>query len=246
MSEKSAIEWTDATWNPVTGCNKVSPGCKYCYAETFAERWRGIPGHPYEQGFNLRLWPGRLKLPLKWKKPRMVFVDSMGDLFHEEIPFFFIGCVFHTMEKASWHTFQILTKRSKRLAELAPALCWPPNVWVGVSVETSKYLYRVAHLRQVPVAVRFLSFEPLLAPVGTIDLAGIHWVIVGGESGPGARPIKAEWVREIRDQCLAAGVPFFFKQWGGTQRKKGGRVLDGRIWDEMPINKEANNGCIGH
>ena len=188
MSEKSAIEWTDSTWNPVTGCTKVSPGCKHCYAETFAERWRGTPGHPYEKGFDLRLWPSRVDMPLMWKRPRMIFVNSMSDLFHEKVPLPFIQRVFETIEKASWHTFQILTKRSKRLADLAPDLNWPPNVWMGVSIETAKYLWRADHLRQVSAAVKFLSLEPLLGPLGTIDLSGIHWVIVGGESGPGARP----------------------------------------------------------
>lgn len=237
MSEKSAIEWTDSTWNPVTGCTKVSPGCKHCYAETFAERWRGIPGHPYEQGFDLRLWPDRLDLPLTWKKPRTIFVNSMSDLFHEKVPLSFIQRVFGTMEKASWHTFQILTKRSERLAELAPELNWPSNVWMGVSTETVKYLWRAEHLRQVPAAVRFLSLEPLLGPLGTIDLSGIHWVIVGGESGAGARPLETKWVREIRKQCRAQGVPFFFKQWGGVQKKRNGRVLDGRTWNELPTTR---------
>jgi protein gp37 len=234
LSEKSAIDWTDSTWNLVTGCNKVSPGCKHCYAETFAERWRGIPGHPYEQGFDLRLWPERLELPLAWKKPRKTFVNSMSDLFHEKVPLDFIRRVFGTMERASWHTFQILTKRSERLAELAPDLGWPPNVWIGVSIETAEYLWRADHLRKVPAAVRFLSLEPLLGPLGTLDLSGVDWVIVGGESGPGARPIEAEWIREIREQCRAASVPFFFKQWGGVQKKRNGRVLDGRTWDAMP------------
>jgi len=234
MSEKSAIEWTDSTWNPVTGCNKVSPGCKHCYAEVFAERWRGIPGHPYEQGFDLRVWPDRLNLPLTWKKPRTIFVNSMSDLFHEKVPLAFIQTVFHTMEKASWHTFQVLTKRSERLADLAPHLNWPANVWMGVSIESYGYQSRADHLRKVPAAVRFLSLEPLLGPLDTLDVSGIHWVIVGGESGPGARPIEAEWVRKIREQCCAARVPFFFKQWGGVQKKRNGRVLDGRTWDEMP------------
>jgi protein gp37 len=234
MSEKTGIEWTDATWNPVTGCTKVSLGCRHCYAETFAERWRGIPGHPYEQGFDLRLWPDRLELPLTWKKPRMVFVNSMSDLFHDGVPFDFIRAVFRTMESASWHTFQVLTKRAARLAQLAPDLRWPPNVWMGVSVERADYLWRANHLRQVPAAVRFLSLEPLLGPLGTFDLSGIHWVIVGGESGPGARPMEATWVRRIQEQCSAAGVPFFFKQWGGTRRTAKGRLLDGRTWDEMP------------
>ena len=239
MSEKSTIEWTDSTWNPVTGCTKVSPGCKHCYAETFAERWRGIPGHPYEQGFDLRLWPDRLDMPLTWKKPRTIFVNSMSDLFHERVPLAFIQMVFQTMEKASWHTFQVLTKRSERLAELAPELNWPSNVWMGVSIETAEYLWRADHLRQVSAGVRFLSLEPLLGPLGTIDLSGIHWVIVGGESGPGARPIEADWVREIRKQCRAHGVPFFFKQWGGVRKKRNGRVLDGRTWNQMPTAPEA-------
>jgi len=234
MSEKSTIEWTDSTWNPVTGCTKVSPGCKNCYAETFAERWRGIPGHPYEQGFDLRLWPDRLELPLTWKKPRTIFVNSMSDLFHEKVPLDFIRRVFGTMERASWHTFQILTKRSERLAELAPDLRWPPNVWIGVSIETARYLQRADDLRKVQAAMRFLSLEPLLGPLGTLDLSGIQWVIVGGESGPGARPVEAEWVREIRKQCRAARVPFFFKQWGGVQKKRNGRLLDGREWNGMP------------
>jgi protein gp37 len=234
MADRSRIEWTQATWNPVTGCTKVSPGCKHCYAETFAERWRGVPGHPYERGFDLRLWPERLELPLRWKKPRAIFVNSMSDLFHERIPLDFIRRVFATMEKASWHTFQVLTKRSERLAELAPDLSWPPNVWMGVSIETARYVGRADHLRKVPAAVRFLSLEPLLESLGTLDLSGIHWVIVGGESGPGARPMDARWVREIRAQCRAAGVPFFFKQWGGVRKGRNGRVLDGRTWDERP------------
>ena len=234
MSEKSTIEWTDSTWNPVTGCTKVSPGCKHCYAEIFAERWRGIPGHPYEQGFDLQLWPDRLELPLTWKKPRTVFVNSMSDLFHTEVPLPYIQRVFRTMEKASWHTFQILTKRSERLAALASELKWPPNVWMGVSIETAEYLWRVDHVREVSAAVRFLSLEPLLGPVGAIDLSGIHWVIVGGESGPGARPMEANWIREIRKQCHAQNVPFFFKQWGGVQKHRTGRKLGGRTYDEMP------------
>lgn len=239
MSKTSSIEWTDATWNPVTGCNKVSIGCQHCYAETFAERWRGIPGHPYEQGFDLRLWPDRLELPLTWQKPRMIFVNSMSDLFHEKVPIDFIRRVFHTMERASWHTFQVLTKRAKRLAELAPALDWPPNVWMGVSIETAAYLWRADHLRTIPAAVRFLSMEPLLNRLGDLDLSGIHWVIVGGESGHGARPLEASWVREIQQQCLAANVPFFFKQWGGAQKKRHGRLLDGRTWDDMPMQPLA-------
>lgn len=240
MSEKSAIEWTNSTWNPVTGCTKVSTGCKNCYAETFAERWRGIPGHPYEQGFDLRIWMERLKLPLMWKKPRTIFVNSMSDLFHEKVPFSFIEKVLRVMEKSSWHTFQVLTKRADRLFSLSGRLDWPPNVWMGVSIETFQYIWRVHHLREVPAAVRFLSVEPLMGPIGTIDLSGIDWVIVGGESGPGARPINPAWVREVRDQCIQNGVPFFFKQWGGAQKKKTGRVLDGRTWDEMPSGHLLN------
>lgn len=234
MSEKSAIEWTDSTWNPVTGCTKVSPGCKYCYAETFAERWRGIPGHPYEQGFDLKIWPERLAQPLTWKKPRNVFVNSMSDLFHERVPISYIKKVFQVMGKASWHNFQILTKRAERLSKIAPQLNWPPNVWMGVSVETPGYLWRVDELRNVGAAVRFLSIEPLLEPIGVMNLNRIDWVIVGGESGPGARPMEPTWVEDIRDQCIENKVPFFFKQWGGFQKKKNGRLLNGQTWDEMP------------
>jgi protein gp37 len=234
MSQNSAIEWTDSTWNPVTGCDKVGLGCVNCYAETFSERWRGIRDHHYEQGFDLRLWPERLELPLSWKKPRTIFVNSMSDIFHEEIPVPFIKRIFSTMKKASWHTFQILTKRSSRMVVLAPELEWPANVWMGVSVETSRYKYRIDHLRKVPATVRFLSVEPLLGPVGKMNLSKIHWAIVGGESGPRARPMDADWVRSVRDQCVASEVPFFFKQWGGFQKAKNGRELDGRTWNEMP------------
>ena len=247
MSVNSTIEWTNSTWNPVTGCTKISPGCKHCYAETFSERWRGIPGHHFEQGFDLRLWPERLDLPLTWKKPRTIFVNSMSDLFHEKVPLSFIRKVFHTMETSSWHTFQVLTKRSERMAELAPKLAWPSNVWIGVSIETAKYLWRADYLRTVPAAVRFLSLEPLLGPLGTIDLSGIHWVIVGGESGPGARPMETTWVRDIRKQCRTQGVPFFFKHWGaigvdGVRRSKkaNGRELDGQTWDEYPIDRTTD------
>ncbi|MCZ6689949.1 MAG: phage Gp37/Gp68 family protein [Planctomycetota bacterium] len=234
MSDGSTIEWTDATWNPVTGCTKVSPGCKNCYAETFAERWRGIPGHHYEQGFDLKLWPERLDLPLRWKKPRRVFVNSMSDLFHEDVPYDYIRRVFDTMGRAGRHTFQVLTKRSERLAELAGRLDWPPNVWMGVSVEREDYLWRISHLRKTPAAVRFLSVEPLLGPLPAFNLDQIHWVIVGGESGPKARPMKAQWVRDIRRLCIQQRVPFFFKQWGGVRKKAAGRILDGRTWDEIP------------
>jgi len=234
VSEQSAIEWTDSTWNPVTGCTKVSPGCAHCYAETFAERWRGIPGHPYEQGFDLRLWPDRLATPLRWRKPRTVFVNSMSDLFHEAVPLPFIHQVFDVMAAASWHTFQILTKRADRLLELAPHLTWPRNVWMGVSVETNDYLWRIDRLREVPATVRFVSAEPLLGPIRTVNLEKIDWLIVGGESGPGARPMAASWVRSLREQCAQAKVPFFFKQWGGVNKKRAGRLLDGRTWDGMP------------
>ncbi len=234
MSLNSEIEWTNATWNPVTGCTKISPGCKHCYAEVFAERWRGISGHHYEQGFDLRLWPERLNLPLTWRKPRTIFVNSMSDLFHEDVPFSFIKKVFHTMEEASWHTFQILTKRSERMVELAPKLNWPTNVWMGVSIENDKYLWRADHLREISATVKFLSLEPLLGPLSAINLFGIDWVIVGGESGPGAQPMDPQWVIDLRDKCIKARVPFFFKQWGGVQKKKNGRTLDGRTWDEMP------------
>ena len=234
VSATSRIEWTDATWNPVRGCTKISPGCKHCYAETFAERWRGIPGHPYEQGFDLRLVPEKLREPLAWKQPRRVFVNSMSDLFHEGVPELFIRQVFATMAEAHWHTFQILTKRAQRLAKLAPRLTWPPNVWQGVSIENSRYVGRLAHLREIPAAVRFVSLEPLLGPLPHLPLEGVSWVIVGGESGPRHRPMKPEWVSDVRDQCTEAGVAFFFKQWGGRIPKAGGRLLDGREWNEMP------------
>jgi len=304
VSDNSDIEWTDATWNPVRGCTKVSPGCKHCYAETFAERWRGVAGHPYEQGFDPRLVPHKLGDPLRWREPRRVFVNSMSDLFMDFVPNEYIAACFGVMAKGSRHTYQILTKRAERLPQwfawmdsLAPAesakwvetvadaerACgevvgtrgaalapgqalavhhaaiaafdkygidsrasrsvvgsfwphWPlPNVHLGVSVEDRKYgLPRIEHLRRVPAAVRFLSIEPLLEDLGAIDLSGIGWVIVGGESGPGAREMDPAWVRSIRDQCLDAGVPFFFKQWGGVRKKLAGRLLDGRTWDEVP------------
>jgi len=241
MSDKSSIEWTDATWNPVTGCTKISPGCKHCYAETFAERWRGVPGHPYEQGFDLRLWPGRLQVPLTWRSPRMIFVNSMSDLFHDEVSDEFIEEVFRVMVQASWHTFQVLTKRASRLAEwhARHREFWNiPNIWIGVSVEDRRFgLPRIPLLRTVRSPIRFLSVEPLLEDLGRLDLSRIDWVIVGGESGPGARPMKREWVLSIRDQCDEFGVPFFFKQWGGVRKKERGRLLGGRTWDEMPVKK---------
>lgn len=237
MSSSSTIEWTHSTWNPVRGCTKVSPGCKHCYALTFAERWRGVPGHPYEQGFDLRLVPEKLEEPLSWKRPRMIFVNSMSDLFHEKVPEAYIRQVFDVMVRADWHTFQILTKRSQRLMDLAPHLPWPKHVWQGVSVENERYAARILDLQQVPAAVRFLSIEPLLGPIRRLQLDGISWVIVGGESGPGHRPVDPAWVREIRDQCVAASVSFFFKQWGGRTPKAGGRHLDGKEWNEMPARQ---------
>lgn len=241
MSDRSEIEWTEATWNPVTGCVQVSPGCAHCYAKTFAERFRGVRGHPYENGFDLQLRPERLTQPLLWKRPRTIFVNSMSDLFHEDVPLDFIEQVFEVMCRASWHTFQVLTKRHERLAEIAPHLPWPDNVWMGVSVENARWKVRVDALRSVPAAVRFLSCEPLLGDLGDINLAGIGWVIVGGESGPHARPMQARWARSVREQCELQGVPFFFKQWGahdeaGVRRskKQNGRILDGRTWDSMP------------
>jgi protein gp37 len=238
MGATSSIEWTHATWNPVRGCTKVSPGCKHCYAEAFAERWRGVAGHAYEQGFDLRLVPEKLEEPLCWRRPRMIFVNSMSDLFHEDVPETFIQEVFDVMVRAHWHTFQILTKRSARLRELATRLRWQANIWQGVSVENDRYTCRIEDLREVPAAVRFLSIEPLLGPIPRLPLTGISWVIVGGESGPHHRPIDPSWVREIRDQCLHAQVPFFFKQWGGRTSKTGGRLLDGREWNGMPAVQE--------
>lgn len=239
MSERSRIEWTDATWNPVRGCSKISPGCAHCYAETFAERFRGVPEHPYEHGFDLRLVPEKLKEPLRWRRPRMIFVNSMSDLFHKDVPDGYVVRVARVMESAPWHIFQVLTKRAERLRDLLETkLAFAadlPHVWWGVSVENRKHgLPRLAALQSVTTRVRFLSIEPLLEALGPLDLRGVSWVIVGGESGPGARRLDAAWVRDIRDQCLKAGVPFFFKQWGGVRKKWSGRELDGRTWDELP------------
>lgn len=241
MPVETAIEWTESTWNPVTGCSEVSPGCAHCYAKTFAERWRGVSGHPYEQGFDLRLWPSRLDHPLKWKRPRMIFVNSMSDLFHEDIPFQYVQRVFGVMREASHHTFQVLTKRHERLSALAPLLDWPPNVWMGVSIENKRWVVRADHLREVPAAVRFISAEPLLGPLTGLDLTGIDWLIAGGESGPRHRPVDAEWIRALREQCRQKGVAFFFKQWGGARAKSGGRLLDGREWNDMPKVTYATN-----
>jgi protein gp37 len=234
VADKSAIEWTEATWNPVTGCSKVSPGCAHCYAETFAERWRGVRGHPYEQGFALRIWPERLDVPLRWKRPRMIFVNSMSDLFHEDIPLDFVRRVFEVMARADWHTFQILTKRHERLAEVAGELDWPQNIWMGVTIENRRFVQRADRLREVPAAVRFISAEPLLGPLEGLDLSRIDWLIAGGESGRRHRLVKIEWLRDLRDRCYDEGVAFFFKQWGGARPKSGGRTLDGREHDGFP------------
>jgi protein gp37 len=234
VSSTSNIEWTNATWNPVRGCSKISPGCKNCYAERFAERFRGVPGHPFEQGFDLRLVPEALELPLRWKAGKLIFVNSMSDLFHEDVPDAFIHRIFDVMSRATQHRFQILTKRSARMAEFCARLSVPANVWLGVSVENADFTWRVDDLRRVSALVRFLSVEPLLGPIEKLPLGGIQWVIVGGESGPRARPMKAEWVRSLRDQCLRRRVPFFFKQWGGVQKHRTGRELDGLLWNGMP------------
>ena len=239
MSLNSHIEWTDATWNPVRGCTKISPGCKHCYAETFAERFRGVKGHPYEQGFDLRLAVNKLVEPFNWRTPKLVFVNSMSDLFHESVPESYIRAVCRIMVTAKWHTFQVLTKRSERLKELLTGpvsfAADQEHIWWGVSVEDREYgLPRVQHLQQIPAKVRFLSIEPLLEDLGQFDLSGISWAIVGGESGPGARPMKKEWVVSVRDHCRESRVPFFFKQWGGVRKAKNGRLLEGRTYDEYP------------
>ena len=242
MAGSTTIEWTDATWNPVTGCTKISAGCDNCYAARFSERFRGVPGHPFETGFDLTLRPERLSHPLTWKRPRMIFVNSMSDLFHKSIPKAHISAVFDTMESAHWHTYQILTKRSSllqkflndRYRDRSP----PMHIWLGVSIENESAKSRITHLQRANAGVRFLSIEPLIAPVGKLSLDKIHWVIVGGESGPRARPMNEEWARDIRNQCVRARIPFFFKQWGGRSPKTGGRVLDGRTWSEFPRARE--------
>ena len=234
MAERSTIEWTEATWNPVTGCSKVSAGCKHCYAERLAHRLQAMGSVRYRNGFAVTLHPDALDLPQRWRQPRMIFVNSMSDLFHEHVPLEFIQRVFATMRACPQHTFQVLTKRSARLRDLAPHLDWAPNIWMGVSVEDRRVIHRIHDLQAVPAHVRFLSCEPLLGPLDDLPLDGIHWVIVGGESGPGARPMQAAWVRAIRDQCRRADVPFFFKQWGGARKDLTGRELDGRTYDAMP------------
>ncbi len=242
MADHTAIEWTDATWNPVTGCSKVSPGCKHCYAERLAKRLRAMGNSRYANGFAAALHPDQLWLPVRWRQPRRIFVNSMSDLFHEDVPEDFIRQVFAVMRRAEWHTFQVLTKRASRLAAVGPRLPWPPNVWIGVSVESEPYVTRIAHLATIPAAVRFLSLEPLLAPIPELPLDSIDWVIVGGESGPQARKMDVVWVREIRDQCICARIPFFFKQWGGCRPKANGRVLDGREWSQYPAAPSSRLG----
>ena len=245
MAITTQIEWTDTTWNPVTGCSKITRGCDFCYAERFAERFRGVLGHPFERGFDLTLRPERLRQPLSWRDPRRVFVNSMSDLFHKEVPKSFIDSVFDTMEEANWHTFQILTKRSSLMVRYLRGRYGgdlaPPHIWLGVSVEDAKNVVRLKHLRTAQASIKFVSFEPLLGRVGTIDLSGIDWAIVGGESGPRARPMVEGWATEIRDQCRAASVAFFFKQWGGIRPKSGGRLLRGREWNQYPSVPEGNS-----
>lgn len=231
---KSNIEWTDATWNPVTGCTKISPGCKHCYAERMAKRLKAMGQKNYVNGFELALQPHMLEVPLRWRQPSQVFVNSMSDLFHRDVPATYIKGVFDIMRRADWHQYQVLTKRSDRLLELAPELPWEPQIWMGVSVEGEHYQSRIDDFRQTGAQIKFLSLEPLLGPLPKLNLRGIDWVIVGGESGPGARPMQPDWVRQIRDQCLHTKVPFFFKQWGGPVKSRTGRLLDGRTWDGMP------------
>lgn len=238
MAQSSEIEWTDATWNPVTGCTKIGPGCDNCYAERFAERWRGIPGHAYEQGFDLRLWPSRLGQPAAWKRSRMIFVNSMSDLFHKDVDRKHIDRVFDAMEDADWHVYQVLTKRSSLMRDYMRRRYGsqpvPRHIWLGVSVEDAPRASRIEHLKQIDSEARFISFEPLLGPIGEVDLSGIAWAIVGGESGPGARQMDGRWATEIREQCDRDGVAFFFKQWGGARPKSGGRLLDGEVWNGFP------------
>jgi protein gp37 len=235
MAQGSGIEWTESTWNPVTGCTKISPGCKHCYAERMAERLQAMGQPNYVNGFKLALHPHMLELPLKWKKPQTIFVNSMSDLFHRDVPVSYIHQVFDIMSRAHWHRFQVLTKRAERLQELSGQLDWADNIWMGVSVENDGYRHRIDHLRATGARVKFLSLEPLLGPLPNLDLSGVDWVIVGGESGPGARPMDPAWVTDLRDQCCKADVPFFFKQWGGRNKKQAGRVLEGRVWDEIPV-----------
>ncbi len=235
MSTQSGIEWTETTWNPVTGCTKISHGCKFCYADRMAKRLQAMGVDKYRNGFSVTMHPSTLKDPLKWRKPRLVFVNSMSDLFHEEVSLSFIKAVFETMNQASHHTFQVLTKRPNRVLDLNQHLTWSPNIWLGTSIESQRWQFRLEELRATGAQTKFLSLEPLLGPLSGIPLNEIDWVIVGGESGPGARPMEPDWVREIRDSCLQKDVPFFFKQWGGVFKKRTGRVLDGRTWDQIPV-----------
>lgn len=241
MAKGSGIEWTESTWNPVTGCTKISPGCKHCYAERMAERLQAMGQANYADGFKLTMQPHMLELPLGWKKPQTIFVNSMSDLFHKEVPLDYVQRVFDVMGRAHWHRFQVLTKRAGRLAQLSSKLEWAPNIWMGVSVETEKYQSRIDDLRQTGAEIKFLSLEPLLGPLPNLNLSGMDWVIVGGESGSKARPVDEEWVTDLRDQCRRAKVPFFFKQWGGKNKKKAGRELEGRTWDEMPTEPAPPN-----
>ena len=235
MVSKSTIEWTESTWNPLTGCTKISPGCKYCYAERMSKRLKAMGQGNYKKGFKLSVHTHTLEAPLKWKKPQTIFVNSMSDLFHEKTPDNFIARVFDVMTQADWHRFQVLTKRSERLSKLASQLPWRSQVWMGVSVENQDYVYRIDHLRSTGAKIKFLSLEPLIGPISNLNLNGIDWVIVGGESGPGSRPMNPSWVIDIKNQCLKKKVPFFFKQWGGFNKKKNGRMLEKRTWDEMPL-----------
>jgi protein gp37 len=234
MALGSSIEWTEATWNAVTGCSKISAGCANCYAERMARRLKAMRLPNYSRGFKVTLHEELLTLPLRWRKPKMIFVNSMSDLFHEKVPDDFIIHIFDVMNRASWHQFQILTKRSSRLSRMSPILPWTDNIWMGVTVEDQRCACRVDHLRRTSAALKFISMEPLLGPISALDLSGINWVIVGGESGPGARPLKEEWVIDIKEKCQKSNIPFFFKQWGGVNRKKRGRLLEGRLWNQMP------------
>lgn len=242
MAGPSAIEWTEATWNPVTGCSKISAGCKHCYAERMSFRLRAMGKPQYVDGFTLKLQPDALGIPLRWRRPRTIFVNSMSDLFHEDVGLEFTQKIFETMNRCPQHTFQVLTKRPEVAVGLAKDLIWTSNIWMGVSVEDQRVVGRIEKLHRIPASVRFLSVEPLIGPLPRIALDGVDWVIAGGESGPQAREMKIEWVRDIRDQCIDAGVPFFFKQWGGVNKKKSGRVLDGRTWDEMPKSRDVAEG----
>jgi protein gp37 len=244
MAAGSTIEWTEATWNPVTGCTKISAGCKNCYAERMSKRLKAMGKSQYVNGFKLTLQPAALELPLKWKRPRVIFVNSMSDLFHKDVPLEYVERVFDVMNRSPQHTFQVLTKRPEIAASYADRLAWTKNIWMGTSVENALVSHRVASLREIPAHIRFLSVEPLIGPMNRLALTGIHWVIVGGESGPGSRPMDPQWVRAIRDRCIAQNVPFFFKQWGGVNKKRTGRILDGRTWDEMPEHITAPEGLF--